>query len=117
MFPALMHAAIFGNVAAIIQKLYANRVRYHSRANEIKQFIRVQRIEQDLSNRLEDYFHNTWSLSGGVDTREVGIRVWESFLEARFYRLMLEYILKPSSCYTPKNQRDSFTNRVRGARS
>ena len=66
-----MHAAIFGNVAAIIQKLYANRVRYHSRANEIKQFIRVHRIEQDLANRLEDYFHTTWSLSGGVDTSEV----------------------------------------------
>lgn len=68
---ALMHAAIFGNVAAIIQKLYANRVRYHSRANEIKQFIRVHHIDGDLSNRLEDYFHTTWSLSGGVDTREV----------------------------------------------
>lgn len=66
-----MHAAIFGNVAAIIQKLYANRVRYHSRANEIKQFIRVHRIDQDLANRLEDYFHTTWSLSGGVDTSEV----------------------------------------------
>lgn len=66
-----MHAAIFGNVAAIIQKLYANRVRYHSRANEIKQFIRVHHIDTDLSNRLEDYFHTTWSLSGGVDTREV----------------------------------------------
>ena len=71
LFAALMHAAIFGNVAAIIQKLYANRVRYHSRANEIKQFIRVHRIEQDLANRLEDYFHTTWSLSGGVDTSEV----------------------------------------------
>lgn len=68
---ALMHAAIFGNVAAIIQKLYANRVRYHSRANEIKQFIRVHRIEPDLANRLEDYFHTTWSLSGGVDTSEI----------------------------------------------
>lgn len=71
LYVALMHAAIFGNVAAIIQKLYANRVRYHSRANEIKQFIRVHRIEQDLANRLEDYFHTTWSLSGGVDTSEV----------------------------------------------
>ena len=70
-----MHAAIFGNVAAIIQKLYANRVRYHSRANEIKQFIRVHRIEQDLANRLEDYFHTTWSLSGGVDTSEVRKKV------------------------------------------
>ncbi|XP_031572665.1 uncharacterized protein LOC116306713 isoform X2 [Actinia tenebrosa] len=68
---ALMHAAIFGNVAAIIQKLYANRVRYHSRANEIKQFIRVHHIDTDLSNRLEDYFHTTWSISGGVDTREI----------------------------------------------
>ena len=68
---AVMHAAIFGNVAAIIQKLYANQVRYHSRSNEIKQFIRVHRIEQDLSNRLEDYFHTNWSISGGVDTREV----------------------------------------------
>ena len=73
LFAALMHAAIFGNVAAIIQKLYANRVRYHSRANEIKQFIRVHRIDQDLANRLEDYFHTTWSLSGGVDTSEVCI--------------------------------------------
>lgn len=87
-----MHAAIFGNVAAIIQKLYANRVRYHSRANEIKQFIRVHRIDQDLANRLEDYFHTTWTLSGGVDTSEV----------CRYCCYILEesFLVKTYSCNT-----------------
>lgn len=88
-----MHAAIFGNVAAIIQKLYANRVRYHSRANEIKQFIRVHHIDTDLANRLEDYFHTTWSLSGGVDTREVSFTL-RHFLSRVEYRPRLCDVVK-----------------------
>ena len=68
-----MQSAIFGNITAVIQKLYAVRARFHARATEIKQFVKLHRIEGDLKRRIEDYFLTTWSASKGVDTNEVSI--------------------------------------------
>eukprot|EP00794_Sanderia_malayensis_P017353 gene17353-19086_t len=68
---ALMQSAIFGNMTAIIQKLYSVRARFHAKANEIKQFVRLHRIENDLKRRIEDYFLTHWSVSKGVDTDEM----------------------------------------------
>ena len=70
---ALMQSAIFGNMTAVIQKLYAVRARFHAKAAEIKQFVRLHRIENDLKRRIEDFFLTHWSVSKGVDSDEVGI--------------------------------------------
>ncbi|KAB0397692.1 hypothetical protein E2I00_019141, partial [Balaenoptera physalus] len=40
---ALMHAVVFGNVTAIIQRMYSRRSLYHSRMKELKDFIRLLR--------------------------------------------------------------------------
>uniref|UniRef100_A0A8C6YT33 Potassium voltage-gated channel subfamily H member 4 n=1 Tax=Nothoprocta perdicaria TaxID=30464 RepID=A0A8C6YT33_NOTPE len=38
---ALMHAVVFGNVTAIIQRMYSRRSLYHTRMKDLKDFIRV----------------------------------------------------------------------------
>lgn len=69
-----MQSAIFGNMTAVIQKLYAVRARFHAKAAEIKQFVRLHRIENDLKRRIEDFFLTHWSVSKGVDSDEVNFR-------------------------------------------
>lgn len=70
-FPtALMYASIFGNVSAIIQRLYAGTARYHTQFMRVKEFIRFHQIPNPLRQRLEEYFQVSgsgrgWSHSGG----------------------------------------------------
>uniref|UniRef100_A0A8B9PIH8 Potassium voltage-gated channel subfamily H member 4 n=1 Tax=Apteryx owenii TaxID=8824 RepID=A0A8B9PIH8_APTOW len=45
---ALMHAVVFGNVTAIIQRMYSRRSLYHTRMKDLKDFIRVHRLPQQL---------------------------------------------------------------------
>ncbi|KAG7267867.1 hypothetical protein CRUP_003447, partial [Coryphaenoides rupestris] len=48
---ALMHAVVFGNVTAIIQRMYSRRSLYHTRMKDLKDFIRVHRLPQQLKQR------------------------------------------------------------------
>ena len=70
-------------MTAVIQKLYAVRARFHAKAAEIKQFVRLHRIENDLKRRIEDYFLTHWSVSKGVDSDEVSFIkiVWPGSLQ------------------------------------
>uniref|UniRef100_A0A8D0HHX1 Potassium voltage-gated channel subfamily H member 3 n=1 Tax=Sphenodon punctatus TaxID=8508 RepID=A0A8D0HHX1_SPHPU len=68
---ALMHAVVFGNVTAIIQRMYARRFLYHSRTRDLRDFIRIHRVPPALKQRLLEYFQATWSASNGIDTREL----------------------------------------------
>lgn len=77
---ALMHAVVFGNVTAIIQRMYSRRSLYHTRMNDLKDFIRVHRLPQQLKQRMLEYFQTTWSVNNGIDANEVGV----SFVFARF---------------------------------
>lgn len=69
--PALMHAVVFGNVTAIIQRLYARRFLYHSRTRDLHDYIRIHRIPQPLKRRILEYFQSTWVANNGIDTAEV----------------------------------------------
>uniref|UniRef100_A0A670XZQ2 Potassium voltage-gated channel subfamily H member 4 n=1 Tax=Pseudonaja textilis TaxID=8673 RepID=A0A670XZQ2_PSETE len=69
---ALMHAVVFGNVTAIIQRMYSRRSLYHSRMKDLKDFIRVHRLPQQLKQRMLEYFQTTWSVNNGIDANEVG---------------------------------------------
>ncbi|KAK3850661.1 hypothetical protein Pcinc_042646, partial [Petrolisthes cinctipes] len=53
---SLMYASIFGNVSAIIQRLYAGTARYHTQFMRVKEFIRFHQIPNPLRQRLEEYF-------------------------------------------------------------
>lgn len=70
--PALMHAVVFGNVTAIIQRMYSRRSLYHTRMKDLKDFIRVHRLPQQLKQRMLEYFQATWSVNNGINANEVG---------------------------------------------
>ncbi|KAM3821074.1 voltage-gated delayed rectifier potassium channel KCNH4 [Vipera latastei] len=68
---ALMHAVVFGNVTAIIQRMYSRRSLYHTRMKDLKDFIRVHGLPQQLKQRMLEYFQTTWSVNNGIDANEL----------------------------------------------
>ena len=66
-----MHALVFGNVTAIIQRMYARRAIYQSKTRDLKDFFRTHHIPRPLKQRMQEYFQTTWSLNSGIDTQEV----------------------------------------------
>uniref|UniRef100_A0A3P8TNU4 Cyclic nucleotide-binding domain-containing protein n=1 Tax=Amphiprion percula TaxID=161767 RepID=A0A3P8TNU4_AMPPE len=64
---ALMYASIFGNVSAIIQRLYSGTARYHTQMMRVREFIRFHQIPNPLKQRLEEYFQHAWSYTNGID--------------------------------------------------
>ncbi|XP_076851658.1 potassium voltage-gated channel subfamily H member 4a [Brachyhypopomus gauderio] len=68
---ALMHAVVFGNVTAIIQRMYARRSLYHTRMKDLKEFTRVHSLPQQLKQRMLEYFQTTWSVNNGIDANEL----------------------------------------------
>ncbi|XP_028992762.1 potassium voltage-gated channel subfamily H member 8 [Betta splendens] len=68
---ALMHAVVFGNVTAIIQRMYSRRSLYHTRTKDLKDFIRVHRLPKTLEQRMLECFQTTWSVNNGIDVSEL----------------------------------------------
>lgn len=68
---ALMHAVVFGNVTAIIQRMYARRQQYQSKWRDLKEFIVLHQMPNELKQRMQDYFQTMWSLNHGIDVYEV----------------------------------------------
>ncbi|AWP13708.1 putative potassium voltage-gated channel subfamily H member 3-like [Scophthalmus maximus] len=66
-----MHAVVFGNVTAIIQRMYSRRSLYHTRTKDLKDFIRVHRLPKALEQRMLECFQTTWSVNNGIDVSEV----------------------------------------------
>ncbi|XP_035997674.1 potassium voltage-gated channel subfamily H member 6 isoform X1 [Fundulus heteroclitus] len=71
---SLMYASIFGNVSAIIQRLYSGTTRYHTQMLRVKEFIRFHQIPGGLRQRLEEYFQHAWSYTNGIDMNAVSRR-------------------------------------------
>lgn len=68
---ALMYASIFGNVSAIIQRLYSGTARYHTQMLRVREFIRFHQIPNPLRQRLEEYFQHAWTYTNGIDMNSV----------------------------------------------
>ncbi|XP_054621212.1 potassium voltage-gated channel subfamily H member 2 isoform X2 [Dunckerocampus dactyliophorus] len=68
---SLMYASIFGNVSAIIQRLYSGTARYHTQMLRVREFIRFHQIPNPLRQRLEEYFQHAWSYTNGIDMNAV----------------------------------------------
>ncbi|XP_062853794.1 potassium voltage-gated channel subfamily H member 7 [Trichomycterus rosablanca] len=68
---SLMYASIFGNVSAIIQRLYSRTARYHLQMLRVKEFIRFHQIPNPLRQRLEEYFQHAWTYTNGIDMNMV----------------------------------------------
>lgn len=90
-FAALMYASIFGNVSAIIQRLYSGTARYHTQMQKVKEFIRFHQIPNPLRQRLEEYFQHAWSYTNGIDMNMV--RDDHEFLKQYFQVFVHAWIL------------------------
>ncbi|XP_071555410.1 voltage-gated delayed rectifier potassium channel KCNH8 isoform X1 [Temnothorax nylanderi] len=67
---ALMHAVVFGNVTAIIQRMYSRRSQYQTKLRDLKDFLILHQIPDELKQRMQDYFQTMWSLNHGIDVHE-----------------------------------------------
>lgn len=72
---ALMHAVVFGNVTAIIQRMYSRRSLYQTKWRDLKDFLVLHQIPDELKQRMQDYFQTMWSLNHGIDIHEVLIHM------------------------------------------
>jgi len=89
MIPALMYASIFGNVSAIIQRLYSGTSRYHTQMLRIKEFIRFHQIPNPLRQRLEEYFQHAWSYTNGIDMNMVWFQLFYKWINKMFSTICL----------------------------
>ncbi len=71
-FSALFYAAIFGNLTAIIQRLYSRTARYHRDIRVVKEFITLHKIPEYLQGRLREYFTLEQAATKGDDIESVG---------------------------------------------
>ncbi|CAG0892853.1 unnamed protein product [Darwinula stevensoni] len=67
---ALMHAVVFGNVTAFIQRMYARRSQYQTKLRDLKDFLHLHQIPKELKQRIQDYHQTMWSLNHGIDIHE-----------------------------------------------
>lgn len=84
---ALMHAVVFGNVTAIIQRIYSRRSLYQTKLRDLKDFFVLHQIPEELKQRMQDYFQTMWSLNHGIDIHEV------NHVNAMIQRLIKKKIL------------------------
>lgn len=66
-----MYASIFGNLTAIIQRLYSRTSRFHKDLRVIEEFAKFHKIPNGLREDLEEYFRHEWSYTKGVDIENV----------------------------------------------
>ena len=73
---ALMHATIFGNVTALVARLYgARKSLYQTKWKDLKDFSILHSVPKQLKRRMQDYFQTMWSLNHGIDPLEVFINL------------------------------------------
>ena len=67
-----MHATIFGNVTALVARLYgARKSLYQTKWKDLKDFSVLHAVPKNLKQRMQDYFQTMWSLNHGIDPTEV----------------------------------------------
>lgn len=66
-----MYASVFGNVTAIIQRLYSSSARYHAQMANLREFMHFHQIPGELSTKLVSYFQHHWSYTNGIDMNVV----------------------------------------------
>lgn len=85
-----MHAVVFGNVTAIIQRMYSRRSLYQSKWRDLKDFIVLHQMPTELKQRMQDYFQTMWSLNHGIDICEVSKKKKKKKLKWNFTRNKIE---------------------------
>lgn len=73
LYQALMHAAVFGNVTAIIQRMYGRRATFQAKTKDLKDFMRMHHIPKPLKQRIQEFFQTMWSMNHGINIEEVSV--------------------------------------------
>ncbi|CAL8070803.1 unnamed protein product [Calicophoron daubneyi] len=68
---ALMHAAVFGNVTTIIQRMYFRRSAYQLKNQDLKDFTRTHHIPKPLKQRMQEFFQAMWAINRGIDNQAI----------------------------------------------
>lgn len=66
-----MYASIFGNMVAIVQRLYSKASSFHNHMNMIREFLRFYKIPEELRISIVNYVRREWTVSRGVDIESV----------------------------------------------
>ena len=66
-----MYASIFGNMVAIVQRLYSKASSFHNHMNTIREFLRFYKIPEELRISIVNYVRREWTVSRGVDIESV----------------------------------------------
>jgi len=75
---ALMYASIFGNLTAIIQRLYSRTSRFHRDLRVIEDFVKFYKIPKSTKEELDEYFRHEWAYTKGVDMETVCVHQWRA---------------------------------------
>ena len=66
-----MYASIFGNLTAIIQRLYSRTSHFHRDLRVIEDFVKFYQIPKATKEELDEYFRHEWAYTKGVDMETV----------------------------------------------
>lgn len=70
-----MHAAVFGNVTTIIQRMYTRRSAYQTKNQDLKDFTRAHHLPKQLRQRMLEFYQAMWSINRGIDKQTVSISI------------------------------------------
>ncbi|XP_057312760.1 potassium voltage-gated channel unc-103-like isoform X3 [Hydractinia symbiolongicarpus] len=68
---ALMYACIFGNMVAIVQRLYSKASTFHANIQTVREFLKFYKIPEELRSSINNYVRREWNVSQGVDVEAV----------------------------------------------
>lgn len=88
-----MHAAVFGNVTAIIQRMYSRRSLYQTKLRDLKDFLVLHQIPEELKQRMQDYFQTMWSLNHGIDVHRVRFYLFFRLIQLNYRILFLRTLI------------------------
>ena len=74
--PALLSAAIFGNVSSIMLRMYQGSDELHEKLQSVKDFVNFHHMPKTLANRLQESFQHNWAYTNGIDMNNVSFPPW-----------------------------------------
>jgi len=58
-------------VTSIFTQFYSPTARYHEMLNNIREFMKLHDMPNQLKERVMDYVVSTWAITKGIDTSKV----------------------------------------------
>ena len=112
-----MYASIFGNLTAIIQRIYSRTSRFHRDLRTIEDFVRFYKIPKSTREELDEYFRHEWAYTKGVDMETV--RSLTPYVSTPMIFLLSDEDewLKPTKLETYFSTRSSILYRIYNSRA